>query len=57
MTVFPIFQKICCDLSLELSQRDSSNDGPQHMLNSIISKIILKLSLLLLLIWSTVMLN
>ena len=51
-------ENICCDPSLEPSQRDGSNDGSQNMLLWRISEIwiiIPKLSLLPFLIWSTEM--
>ena len=46
-------ENIYCDPSLEPSQRDGSNDGSQHIFHREIWKIILKLFLLPLLIWST----
>ena len=51
-------ENICCDTSLEPSQRDGSNDGSQNMFSWRISEIwiiIPKLSLLPFLIWSTEM--
>ena len=41
-----------CDLSLELSHRDGSNEGSQHMFSLRNKKIIFELSSLLPLIWS-----
>ena len=46
-------KNICCDPSLEPSRCDGSNDGYNISLKGVILKIILKLSLLPLLIWST----
>ena len=43
-------KNICCDPTLEPSQRDFSNDGSENMF---LLRTVPKLSLLLLLIWST----
>ena len=45
-------KKIFCDLSLQSSWRESSNDGSQHTFQSSNTEIIPKLSLLSLFIWS-----
>ena len=46
-------ENICCDPSLEPSRRDGSNGGSQYMFYGEMWLFIPKLSLLLLLIWST----
>ena len=46
-------ENIHCDPSLELPQRDGSNEGHNVCFNGKIRKIFLKLSLLPLLIWSS----